>query len=372
MITMKISCEGKPDQFVELDQGDYSVGSSLDHKVVLLDESVAGNHFNLKVKSEGVFVEMLDESIGVLRGLLKKNVVTASRGDVLWPPKTKLKIGMFTLCASGQEVRRKPPVALARAADYMWRTAKASMVIGVSVATVLIVGELLLQAVLPASQNQAAASVNRSLNLSGFLSSDWSSDNQDEGNQQNAMVIRADLEEHDFSASDVYYNGANWEVIVHLTDVAEKIRYENAVESLGYTISTTIFLDQQITRGIAIVLSNTPGNASISEVERGIANLTLPRKEVELIPNIREVLLTDVRGLREVRFTSQEDSVELDSIRSKIVAIWAGERPYMILADGKHVLPGEVVLQDTTLVEIEGPTSIILEISGKQERLELQ
>ncbi|MEO0624489.1 MAG: hypothetical protein AAF183_20065 [Pseudomonadota bacterium] len=374
MIVARISSQGRPDRFVDLHPGRRSFGSDLGCDVVLIEDAVDAVHFVLDIGADGVFLEMAEGCTGGFHPGSGRRKALGSDERLFWGPAASLEVGALIIQIKGEECRARPSrlnKILAAVMVQSGRMLKVSAVVLVSVVVVTVTADVLLRSITSPQDPQAAVATPVP-GLADLLTPGVADLLGDGSEPITAERVREDLARAGFEPSTIDASGDGWSIVVHLTTEAEREPLAKALADLDYRVESRVFLDTTLRTASRLVLQNVDGQAQISEIDRGRLVLTLIEGDAKIRQAMRDTLLTDVPGLREVRFIDGPESVTLTSLHAEILAIWGGKRPYVALRDGRHVREGQALATDITLIAVEAADRLILEVDGNQREFTLQ
>ncbi|MEM9147442.1 MAG: hypothetical protein AAGC57_14720 [Pseudomonadota bacterium] len=374
MIIARISSQGKPDRFVELEAGRRSFGSDLSCDVVLIEEAVHPLHFALDIGVDGVFLEMFDGCTGGFHAGSGRRKPVGEGERSFWGPFASLQIGALMIQIKGEECRAQPS-HLARIATSVMvqsgRVLKVSAVVLLSVVVVTVTADVLLRSITPPQDPQAAIALSTP-GLADLLAPGVAGLLGAGSDPITAERVRADLTEAGFEPTAIEASGEDWSAVFHLPAETDRQPLLEHLSRLDYTVEPRIFVDTTLLSASRLVLQNIDGSATILSIQRGRLELSLLEGDAETGQTMRDTLLADVPGLRGVAFVGGAASITLTSLQDEVLAIWGGKRPYVALRDGRQVREGQPLADDITLIAVEAADHLILEVDGDKKEFRLQ
>lgn len=126
-------------------------------------------------------------------------------------------------------------------------------------------------------------------------------------------------------------------------------------------------MEVEIQDAVAITLEHMESKARIRSIEAGTLTLEMPEDAPPAPEDLRDVLLRDVIGLKEVVFATTK-STSLQAGERRISGLWLGRYPYVVMSDATIVRPGEEIETGVRLVEVH-QGHIIVEIARQKKRI---
>jgi hypothetical protein len=351
MAIVRIIAQNQIDRLKNLGTGICRFGADFGCDVVLIDDGILPEHFTLRLDDGGVSIlmhpgaegELLDHSGQVHR--LESGVVHA------WPASRHLRTAGIEVHLGGAPVKvpaRRPPAGALLAAMLAGRP-RLSLFAVSSVVALLMMGNADTGAWLRQS-SAAIGAVPAPPPLPPVLPG-------------RSLAEVADLlRTRGLAPESLQHDGDMPEAVFYLDSVAERDAAAAAVASLGVPLRARFHLRTQLLSALRIILDGAGGRAELVELLDGHVVLGGLRDGDNLRDALRSRILGDVPGIRTVAFA--EPVAVTDELASDIAAVWLGDRPYVVLSDGRIIRPGQSFSPDAALEKILSDSRISIRING--------
>lgn len=335
MIVAQITSPTLAERYFPLESGVHTLGSDLACDVVLLEESVLPRHLTLHVSADTVDVEIADTAAVVILRLFRKRVLrlTAGRRMPLFRG-DRLQVGEAVLILDGVAWEKAPCEKAGKA-----KRPRRRLSLGLLSSAILFAGVLL---PVDASAPQYVQWPPSPKHLARLRSA-----------PNRLSSIEDQLKSLGVTPESLQQESVDrWNAIFRVTNAVQKSDLERKITALGISVDARVFADDELKAAASLALSNLPGQAKGLAVTRGVLAIKLMQDNQKLRETLMRQLQTDIPGIKDVRF-GDEPEVDVNAIRSSIVAVWSGDLPYIVLTDNKIVRPGEEMpIRGETLVGI--------------------
>ncbi|MCY1740494.1 hypothetical protein [Ensifer sp. SL37] len=348
MIVVKVVSAEMQDRSFSLEAGSFTVGSSLDCDVVLLDLPVQSQHFMLHVQSGAVEVVKIAEGPLEIERSSKGRESLHVGGRVVWGVDDKLWISGMCLQLQGVASER---ATARRVSRYLKRSDVPRLGLVLASACMLVIPFL------GAHRSSAGGEQGPQVPAPTATQGDLSSE----------TAVRRSLAEVNVRYENLKLVSGTWSATLRVADETGRSDAERKVRSLPFSFRAEILVDEQLKRAAALVLSHTLTSAQIVSMANGVLTVTLPSGEGKAGYDTFRALRSDVPGLVTVRFKSAS-SAELDQIRGAIAGVWLGKYPYVLLNDSTVVRPGNQLAEKAVLVSIDSDF-ITVNVHGSEQKV---
>jgi len=374
MHSVRICATGLADRVQQLDEGPVVFGSEFNCDVVLIDDDIQPEHFYLMIEQTGVTITLQTGAQGQL---------IAVDGEV-----TELKAGAAepwfpnqTLKTSGLEIQLGGTNVVAPQETQSKFFAFSNAMRTPALAAVCVVATIGIAATQVKSKQPKSdqASEVRQMNISFpavqdlFPSTEPMMEKlpkvvETRPSDEEALAI---LAKSGFSPLSVV-SGAEGQIgTFYLERQTEREALMEVIANERLDLKATVHLKTQLMSAINITLQGIGADARVIEMKDGKVSLTGHFGEPKKRKDIVKTLLRDVRGVRSVDFDSPMAS-DAEALEKEIAGIWMGQRPYVILKDGRIVRPGEEIVNEISLVKVAANDSIVIRQAGKSEEITLK
>lgn len=357
MAIVRIIAPQQTDRLKSLANGICRFGADFGCDVVLIDDGILPEHFTMRLDDGGVSVlvhpgaeaELCDRN--GQRQRLECGVVHA------WPTSHALHTAGLEVHLGGAPVKAPEPrrPVVARLTGALAGRPRLSVLGVTSVVALLLMGNADTGALL--TQSSAA--------ISGVPMAPRPAAPPPDAvpAAPGIDMIGRTLSDHGLTPHSLQAAGDMAEAVFYLDSVAERDAAGAVIAGLGLPVRPRFHLRTQMLSGVRIILDGTSGKAELVSLIDGAVVLGGLRADDTLREAIRSRILGDVPGIRSVDFADPATAVA-DDLARDISAVWLGDRPYVVLTDGRIIRPGQVLNQDVSLVRVLSGDRISVRMNG--------
>ncbi|MBC8719588.1 hypothetical protein [Ochrobactrum sp. Marseille-Q0166] len=319
---------------------------------------VAAHHFTFNVNGSEVVVEVAPEaSIRVeSAGGAKDFVLKGGEhrvlcvGDRLW-------IGQMIVDVTGLSVRQDAGVSFARrdpAKTRIWPTLMCC-------SGLTLLGVWLLSSISESSggvnssgENYATPTIPTAIEASDVIGI---------SSRQNVLD---EFSYVSLSPFELQWRKGKWRAKLYVTHQSERADVIYKISNFPFAIDALVYSDQELKRVAETVLSSLGFSLDVC-VEKGIIKLSGINRQYR--DKLRRDLIADIPGLREVTFKNSAGR-ELTSAEFGVVALWNGERPYVVTADNRIVRVGEIITTGVKLAQVRSDY-VVIDFHGEFKKVSI-
>lgn len=356
MIIAKVTSSRIKDRSFHIGPGLCRIGSNLDCDVVLLDEAIQPVHLVLQVIEDSIEIEIADDATARLRERSTDTVSLLHSGDRRqWKLDHVLEIEDVTIEIQGKtSVHPVIDLSLPVRRDSRYRFIS---VTGLLVASAVAVGGLHVSGYAASSPTYEAAQRHTP-------SATLPPANLD------TLAVAERLEALGLKPADLTHHNGRWMAVLRVADEGALRILNAALKSLELPFEPKIYVDEWLRRAVERVLANRRSGIHVLSVDSGVVKLSASPENVKSKATLRERLYQDVPGIARIDFAKGADN-DLMRTRAALAAVWAGEFPYVVLADNTTVRPGSILQQGIKLIDV-GKDYIVVEIDGKMKKVNIK
>jgi type III secretion system YscD/HrpQ family protein len=363
VIVVRITVPGSEDRFAEIGMGLVTVGSDFDCDLSLPDDGVAPEHLHIRVTAEGVFVELATEASARLLDRNGEKKLLLPGQPHPWYLGCSVSIGELTINLAGDELRPPPaePTPLARLAAHMVSASRRSFLHAMIGVGALVTTGLFAAGVLDIYSVEASAPV--SAPEATFPAP------IPEGPTPDAL--QAHLQALGVEAASVSAVPGGLEAVIYVKTARERANLNVALNALPYRVDASIFVLDGIRSAVQTILATAQGDVGVVALEEGALTLSGLANDPVQRERVVSVIRSDVAGIRDIMFREPVQT-PADDLAKDIAAVWTGQRPYIVLNDGRRIREGEPVTNQLSIRHIGSDGRISVELNGAILELSLQ
>jgi hypothetical protein len=355
MAIIRIIAENQTDRLKSLTTGICRFGSDFGCDVVLIDDGIMPEHFTLRLDEGGVSILMHPGAAGDLtdrdgHGLaLEPGVVHP------WPVTRYLRTSGIEVHLGGAPVRvpdPRPP-ATALVARAMANRPRMCLFAVSSVVALLAMGNTDTGTWLRQSSAAIGAVPAPPPAIVRVPATD---------------EVRKAMRDLGLEPETLRIAGGIAEAEFYMESVADRDAASAALATMVIPVRGQFHLHTQLLSAIRIILEGAGGQADLVELHNGHVVLGGLRQGDPMRETLRSRVLGDVPGIRSVRFTDPAATLTAELARD-IAAVWLGDRPYVVLSDGRIIRPGQQLSSDAALVRVLSDSRISVRINDQVQEV---
>lgn len=346
MIKVNIESPGREDRSAYLKAGTTIVGSDLLCDVVIYGDDVSGQHLRLTLTEISLQIEALGQHPTLILRGSSKTIAAPPNQKIVWQVGDRLALGGITISFEDVEFKSSPNVITKLFGTKRKASAKKlglpSVIAVGSVAALLVAGFGFLTVVSFTNPAQA-----------GLLAEVVEEEVIEPGR------VVADFAAEGITIYEVRSDGDIFRGSIYLNSNADRSQLSAFLNSLPYQVEGRVFVKRNLVSAVTLVLDNLDAATSIVEIEDGIVALAgmVDRNGAS---DVSKAIYQDVPGIREVTFSAIDEEQTTRYMSNKIIGVWNGSSPYLIIKDGGIIRPGEEIAKDVSLISIESETEFLI------------
>lgn len=367
MIIAQISVPGRPDRKAELKDGRHVFGSDLGCDVVLLDKDVSPQHFAITIEGNHVVLDVLDDCLTFARsGACDTN--PGKQTSIVWSAGSCLRIGELEFKLRGATFRASAEeLAMNKAARDLARlriTRKVRTVLMVLVCCIP-VGAI---ATRTPDDYQSSNDTGSSSALSVVETPTAAPPRTPP--KLTAEMVANTLAGQGFKVHRPDYDGTAWRADVYLTEDQDSADLTAIKDQLPFTFLPHVFTDTALLDAAKLVLANLNVSGANPSIHLGILKVAGVAEDIVLRDRIKTTLTSDIPGLIAIEFDGPA-IMELHKLTDEIVGVWSGDRPFVVLQDGRIIKPGQEIVVGITLIAVQ-PKSVRVRENGRDQDVRIK
>ncbi len=358
MKVAKLSYEGREDRYVELSNGTHVFGADFECDVVLIDEGVLPRHFSVEVEDQLVTLNLFEGADADLVTGSKNATALVAGQETPWSAKEHLKIGGLRIELSGllgnSLPAEKADVTPQRRSFVQQFARKAAMLAGLSILGWVGAGVVAKELAdpLPTPDSEMSSRVEISTPT------------------LDVETLNSLLNDNGFVADEIVKTGRGFAATFHVASVSDRNRLDRVLSTFDVPVEARIHLDSALLGAANMVIEASGKSAGQRNVENGVLFIEDFEADEDERRKLKTLLHADVPGLKSIKFVGADRSWAKD-LDEKIKGIWIGERPYLMLAAGKKVYPGQMLAPGIYFVRANSRNSITVKINEATEEYKL-
>jgi hypothetical protein len=376
MPIVRIIANNQSDRLKSLSDGIFTFGSDFGCDVVLIDEGILPIHFRIEIQASMVTVWFEAGAQGTLHDHegqitpLEPGVVT------VWHSNQNLRSAGIELQISGLPVvlakpkRSQAASAIRNVAGTSW----VKLLGGTAVAASLVMANTqnlfgMSRDTEPSTKVRMSMVMPQILDDKQSIGQSASALSPESAAKLNKAELLAHLQAAGFNSLDISSEGFNG--VFYLERSHERDALTALIEQEGLQLRATTHLRSQLMSAINITLDNVGGDAKLASLDAGDVTLLGLRGNTKRRDEVIQTIRRDVPGVKSVHFRDAASS-DARQATDQITAVWAGQRPYVVLNDGRIVRPGQQIADDIALFEVLSTSRITLTRDGINEEVSIQ
>ncbi len=357
MAEARIYYSGELDHTLRLAEGPNLFGSSFDSDVVLFDDAVKPSHFCITVHTDGVTLTTADGAMVTLTGadgndlalepslptsLLETQVVRIGITEIRFRdfplPQTVDKASKTNLASRLRSVLSGSSVAVFMAATFGSALLFTVPLNSVSVGATGVVMASSMPASLPAMSMEAS-----------------------EGPEADIEDLKRSLTAAGFPPDRLMYNGSEYDAKFYVALSSEHEALTAHLAQLDQKVVARIYVDEAFRHAAELAVSMSDSKEIQVDVTAGHLVIRDAAEDAAWRSNLAKMLKRDIPGLKSISFDGGSEAWKAQ-IDAKLAAVWSGPVPYLILTDGRKVLQGQSIDEDTVFRGIEGESILLVTV----------
>ena len=360
MIVAKLSRAGVDDQVFGLEPGQHRLGSDFSCDIALIHPAVAPEHLTLKVEEGRVAILPNPGAAVMVFRHVSQQVVTLHPRE--WAPfhlGDRLIVADLSLEIDGIEPEHGAQSGVRSASER-----PLSRVLVTTILLIAVTGLNISFSHGPESLAAAHAIPRHSASGAGQPASVEAVPQPKLG----AAHIRRTLTGLGAKVESLKLKGDQWRATLRVEDAAARARVLAKLAELGLPISADIYADREIAEAVTLIAANLDSGAQVLDLRSGAVTLSAIH-DAALREKLVKTLKSDVPGLADVRF-QDPSPVDLAALGKRIIGVWHGAFPYVVVDDGAIVRIGETLERDVKLLAV-AEEYLLVEVKGEQKKVRL-
>ncbi|MCU0910049.1 MAG: FHA domain-containing protein [Rhodobacteraceae bacterium] len=384
MIIVRVSAPGTEDRLAEVGTGIFTLGSGFDCDFALVDEGVAPRHLELEVSSRGVSVRLAGEAPAALTDRAGTRVVLVPGQNYDWYQGSSVSIGPLVITLGGTGVRPPPPepTMFSKLARKTMRVSGRSIHYGLIAVGTLVATGLMAAGVFdfvaveagarePEAAETAAAAAGTVQTTAAAMGSGLAPSVVAPAQPPTPEDLRAHLATLGVESAEIRTLSDGLHATIHVKTVRDREIVGDALGALPYPVEATIFAEDRLRAAVTTVLGTVPGDVALVSLDKGNLVLSGLSSDPTQRERVASLIRADVSGIGAVRF---DDPVRTpaDDLVDDVLAVWTGQRPHVVMSDGRKVRIGETMIEGIRLAAVHADGRITVDSGNDTHEIVLK